>query len=235
MIEKNDDVHAETGAAAEHDRRRGLQGRLTDAILTGALAPGERVDERWLAAALGAEATEVRRALAALADAGLIAVRRDGSRRVTALDGDRARDVVAMFGDVWIGAVRHTMARLDADDLAYLAELVDDVALAVRMRDGSAFGVGLRALAIAFARIEGNADRAELLGSLGALLECVARRAGSVFDWPDVRSAVARLAVALPSRDATAMRAALIALFDDVLPGIVDRAVTPARPLAAAS
>ncbi|WP_336502636.1 GntR family transcriptional regulator [Microbacterium paraoxydans] len=234
MIEKKDDVRAGS-AAAGGDRHRGLQDRLTDAIVSGALAPGTRLDERDLAAALSAGAAEVLRALDGLAAVGLIAVRRDGTRWVTAFDGDRARDVVALFGDVWIGSVRRTMALLHADDLAYLDELVEDVALAVRGRDGSAFGGGLRALAVAFARIEGNAERAELVGSLGTLLACIARRAGSVFDWSDVRAAVARIAVVLPGRDAAAMRTALIALFDDVLPGIVDRAVAPARPLAAAS
>lgn len=234
MIEKKNDVHAGSGAPAG-DRHGGLQGRLTDAVVSGALAPGTRVDERGLAAAFGAGPAEVRRALDGLAAAGLIAVRRDGTRWVTALDGDRARDVVALFGDVWIGSVRRTMALLRTDDLAYLDELVDDVALAVRWRDGSAFGGGLRALAVAFARIEGNTERAELVGSLGTLLECVARRAGSIFDWSDVRTSVARIAVVLAERDATAMRTALMDLFDDVLPGIVDRAVTPALPLAAAS
>lgn len=234
MIEKKNDVHAGSGAPAG-DRHGGLQGRLTDGIVSGALAPGTRVDERGLAAAFGAGPAEVLRALDGLAAAGLIAVRRDGTRWVTALDGDRARDVVALFGDVWIGSVRRTMALLRTDDLAYLDELVDDVALAVRWRDGSAFGGGLRALAVAFARIEGNTERAELVGSLGTLLECVARRAGSVFDWSDVRTSVARIAVVLAERDATAMRTALMDLFDDVLPGIVDRAVTPALPLAAAS
>lgn len=235
MIEKKDDARAVSGTAAGGDRHGGLQGRLTDAIVSGALAPGTRVDERGLAAALGAAPADVLRALDGLAAVGLIAVRRDGTRWVTAFDGDRARDVVALFGDVWIGSVRRTMAVLHADDLDYLDELVEDVALAVRWRDGSAFGDGLRALAVAFAWIEGNAERAELVGSLGTLLACVARRAGSVFDWSDVRAAVVRIAVVLPGRDAAAMRTALIALFDDVLPGIVDRAVAPAHPLAAAS
>lgn len=235
MIEKKDDVRAGSATSVAGDRHRSLQDRLTDAIVSGALAPGTRLDERDLAVALDARPAEVLRALDRLAAVGLVAVRRDGTRWVTALDGDRARDVVALFGDVWIGSVRRTMTVLHADDLAYLDELVDDVALAVRWRDGAAFGGGLRALAVAFARIEGNTERAEMVGNLGTLLACVARRAGSVFDWTDVRAAVARIAVVLPGRDAAAMRAALMTLFDDVLPGIVDRAVAPTRPLAAAS
>ena len=235
MIGMGDDARAGSGSSGGEVVRGGMQGRLTDRILAGEIAPGVPLRDARLAAAFGAQAAEVRRALDGLAAVGLVTLRRDGSRQVTPFDGDRARDVVAMFGDVWIGAVRHTMALLDADDLAYLDELVDDVALAVRARDVAEFGAALRALAVAFARIEGNTERAEMLGSQGTVLECVVRRAGSAFVWAEVHTAVTRIAHALSERDAAAMRAALIALFDEVLPGIVDRAVTPPLPLAAAS
>lgn len=234
MIDTNDDTRACSGASGDANAHRVLQSRLADAILTGELAPAARLDDARLAAAFGAARPEVRRALDGLAAAGLIAVRRDGTRSVTVLDGDRARDVVAMFGDVWIGSVRHAMSLLHADDVAYLQELMDDVTLAVGARDVAAFAAAVRVFAVAFARIEGNTERAELLASLGALLGCITRRAGGSFDWSDVSAAVARIAAVLPDRDAAAMRAALIALFDDVLPSIVDHAVAQARPLAAA-
>ncbi|WP_101847838.1 GntR family transcriptional regulator [Zhihengliuella sp. ISTPL4] len=234
MIEKKDDVRAGMGESGHEESHGSAQGRLTEAILSGALAPGTRLDERRLADVLDVGAAEIHRALGALAAAGLIAVRRDGTHWVTALDGDRVRDAVAMFGDVWIGSVRHTMATLHEDDLAYLSELVDDVARAVRLRAPSGFGTGLRALAVAFARIEGNTERAELLASLGTLLECFTRRAGAAFDWSSVRFAVARIGRVLPARDAVSMRTALIDLFDEVLPEIVDRAVAQSRPLVAA-
>lgn len=232
MIEKD---FTFAGSATPGATRCGLQDRLTEAILSGTLPAGMVLDDARLATAFGAGVGDIRRAVDALTAAGLVAVRRDGRRRVTTFDGDRARDVVALFGDVWIGSIRHTMTMIHEDDVVYLAELVDDVDLAVRALDVAAFTAGVRALAIAFARIEGNTDRAELLASLGALLGCFARRVGGAFDWTDVRAAVAGIARVLPARDACAMRAAVITLFDDVLPGVVDRAVSQARPLAAAS
>lgn len=235
MIGTGEGAGARSAASVRAGTHLGMQAWLTERIIAGEIAPGSRLYDARLATAFGADTAEVRRALDGLAAVGLVAVRRDGTRRVTAFEEDRARDVVAMFGDVWIGSVRHAMTLLRTDDLAYLGELVDDVTSAVRTRDVAEFGAALRALAVAFARIEGNTERAEMLGSLGVLLERVARRAGSVFEWVEVRAAIVRIAHDLSARDAAALRAALIALFDEVLPAIVDRAVARSRPLAVAS
>ncbi len=137
--------------------------RLRDAIVDGELRPGERIRDYELAADLGTSKTPVRHALARLAEGGLVEMQRNRYTRVAPLDLDRIRDAIALFGDIWIGSVRHAMPLIQADDVAYLVDLTEDMSAAVVDHDVVEFGGALRAIVTGFARIEGNTTRVTVI------------------------------------------------------------------------
>lgn len=198
--------------------------RLREAIVSGELQPGERIRDYELAEKLGISKTPVRHALARLAELGLVEMQRNRYTRVAPLDLDRIRDAVALFGDIWIGSVRHAMPLLQADDVAYLVELMDDLSAAVRGHDVAALNGSLRAAAVGFARIEGNSTRVTMIELLSPQIRRVAQHVGDAFDWPATEEASVGIREAIRQRDAAATREAIIVLFDDVLRNVIDRA-----------
>ena len=139
-------------------------------------------------------------------------------------DLDRVRDAIALFGDVWIGSVRHAMPLLAADDVTYLVDLAEDLSDAAADRDASAFGFALRAIAAGFARIEGNVMRVAVIDILGPQIGRIARHARGARDWDESRSCADAIGDAVRERDAALTRAAIVTLVDDVLPRIIDHA-----------
>ncbi|MDZ4044736.1 MAG: GntR family transcriptional regulator [Rhodoglobus sp.] len=94
--------------------------RLQDAIISGELPPGERLRDYDLAERLGTSKTPIRHALDRLADHGLVEMQRNRYTRVAPIDLERVRNAVDLFGDIWIGSLRHAKAVIEADDLAHL-------------------------------------------------------------------------------------------------------------------
>lgn len=203
--------------------------RLRDAIVDGELRPGERLRDGELAESLGTSPMPVRHALVRLAEQGLVEMHRNGATRVAPPDLDQIRDAIALFGDSWIGSVRHAMPLLQEDDVAYLVELTDDMSAAGRARDVLAYGVALRAIAIGFARLEGNALRESVIELLGPQIRRFTQRSAGSFDWTANERSTREIREAIVRRDAVQTRAALVILFDDVLPGVVDRTASRAR------
>ena len=197
--------------------------RLRDAIVNGELRPGERIRDYELAADLGTSKTPVRHALARLAEGGLVEMQRNRFTRVAPLDLDQIRDAIALFGDIWIGSVRHAMPLIQADDVTYLVDLTEDMSSAVLDQDVVEFGGALRAIAIGFARIEGNATRVTVIEFLGPQIRRFSQHARGAFEWAAVEESIAAIREAIRERDAAGTRVALVTLFDSVLPGIIDR------------
>ena len=198
--------------------------RVRDAIVSGELRPGERLRDYELAESLGTSKTPVRHALARLAEQGLVEMQRNRFTRVAPLDLDRIRDAIALFGDIWIGSVRHAMPLVQPDDVTYLVDLTEDISDAVRECDVAAFGGALRAIAVGFARLEGNSTRVRVLELLGPQIRRFTQHARGSFDWIAAEESTVEIRGALRERDAVQTRAAIVALFDDVLPRIIDRA-----------
>lgn len=198
--------------------------RIREAIVTGELRPGERIRDYELAEDLGTSKAPIRHALGRLAEEGLIEMQRNRFTRVAPLDPDRIRDALAVYGDIWKGSVRHAMPVIQADDITYLVDLTDDMAVAVRERDVAALGGALRAIAVGFARIEGNGIRVSTIEVLAPQIRRFTPHAQGAFDWVASERATIDLREAVMQRDADQARAAIMALFDDVLPGVVDRA-----------
>ncbi|MFF1540583.1 GntR family transcriptional regulator [Microbacterium sp. NPDC058269] len=198
--------------------------RLQDAIISGELRPGERLRDYELAERLGTSKTPIRHALDRLADHGLVEMQRNRYTRVAPIDLDQVRNAVDLFGDIWIGSVRHVMPLIQDDDIAYLTELSDEMSSSVMARDVAGFGIALRAAATGFARIEGNASRAGIIERLGPQIRRFSQHSRDAFDWEVVGAFVASLRQAILERDAVKTRAVLVTFFDEVLPAIIDRA-----------
>lgn len=199
--------------------------RLREAIVTGELRPGERLRDAEIADDLGASKAPIRHALTRLAAEGLVEMQRNRSTRVAPLDPDRIRDAIAVFGDIWKGSVRHAMPVIQADDVAYLVDLTDDMSAAALARDALAYGGALRGIALGFARIEGNSTRVSAIEILGPQIRRFTQHARGSFDWGASETVTAVLRDAIVRRDAVQARATIMTLFDEVLPGVIDRAV----------
>ena len=203
--------------------------RLQDAIINGELRPGERLRDYELAERLGTSKTPIRHALDRLADHGLVEMQRNRYTRVAPIDLDRVRNAVDLFGDIWIGSVRHVMPVLQDDDIIYLTDLADDLSKSIEAHDMAGFGTALRGMAIGFARIEGNAARVSVIEVLGPQIRRFGQHSRDAFDWDASASAVAGIREAIEQRDESTTSAVLVALFDEVLPAAIDRAAAQER------
>lgn len=90
---------------------------LRDAIVTGELAPGQRLRDQQLAAQLGVSRTPVREALQRLDDEGLVETLPRAQTRVAPLDAQAARDAFPVVAALHALAARNGVARLTVGDI----------------------------------------------------------------------------------------------------------------------
>ena len=109
--------------------------RLREAILSGALAPGDllRIDE--LAGQLALSRTPVREALARLRDEGLVQTRPRSGTRVSPLRLSEARQALAVISPMHELAVRSAVPRLEKRHVAQLAQAARRFEEAVKAGD----------------------------------------------------------------------------------------------------
>lgn len=108
--------------------RERVYGALRDAIVTGELAPGQRLRDQLLAAQLGVSRTPVREALQRLEDEGLVQTSPRALTRVAPLDAQAAREAFPVVAALHALAARHGAARLTASDLAEMRAANDALA-----------------------------------------------------------------------------------------------------------
>jgi DNA-binding GntR family transcriptional regulator len=92
--------------------------RIREAIVTGALAPGEVVKDADLAARLGLSVAPVRTALARLADEGLVESKPQSRTRVTPLVLAQVRDAAVVVRAMHEVAAREAAGRVTGEDVA---------------------------------------------------------------------------------------------------------------------
>lgn len=123
----------------EHTRAERLAGEIADAILSGDLAPGARLDEQSLADRFQVSRTPVREALRQLGSSGLIEIR---PRRGAAVATVSPAQLETLF--VAMGEIEATCARLSAMSMSpierrRLGALHDRMGELVAAQDGEAY------------------------------------------------------------------------------------------------
>jgi DNA-binding GntR family transcriptional regulator len=93
-----------------------LRRRLADEIITGRLAPGERLDERELAARFGASRTPVREALRQLAAIGLAELRPHRGVIVARPNDDHLAETFELMADLESLCTRYAATRMSAPE-----------------------------------------------------------------------------------------------------------------------
>ncbi|WP_262852303.1 GntR family transcriptional regulator [Mumia quercus] len=96
--------------------------RLRDAIVDGALAPGEQLRDADLAERLGVSRTPVREALLRLAEAGLVVARPGRSTTVSSLHAQDINDARVVVAAMHAAAVREAIDRFTPFDLEEMRE-----------------------------------------------------------------------------------------------------------------
>src|SRR6218665_2377135 len=109
-----------------------------NAIVEGTLEPGEKVNDKELAAALGISRTPVREALQRLTWVGLVEVAPSRYTRGTEITDEMGRSTLEHIGMQTGGALRLAMGRMDADELVEAVGILDRLIAATDAEDGEA-------------------------------------------------------------------------------------------------
>jgi len=109
-----------------------------NAIVEGTLEPGEKVNDKELAAALGISRTPVREALQRLTWVGLVEVAPSRYTRVTEITDEMVSSTLEYMGMQASVALQLAMRRMDADELAESVGLLDRVIAATEADDAEA-------------------------------------------------------------------------------------------------
>jgi DNA-binding GntR family transcriptional regulator len=110
---------------------------LQKAILTGALAPTERIRDQELALRLGVSRTPVREALQRLEDEGLVETAPRASTRVAPLDATAARQAYPVVAALYALATRLAAPSITMTDLAALREANETLARMIASPDSA--------------------------------------------------------------------------------------------------
>ncbi|MGH1524400.1 GntR family transcriptional regulator [Leifsonia sp. L25] len=115
--------------------RERVYAQLKEAILSGVLLPGERLDEAELRGWLGVSGTPIRQALHTLSLEGLVDTAPQSHSAVIAPRPEEALDTLQTIGVLVTGATILTLPHLIAEDRTRLAALARDVTAQHRRGD----------------------------------------------------------------------------------------------------
>jgi DNA-binding GntR family transcriptional regulator len=132
--ERDSAVRDGQNVAVVHDR-------LRDAILAGEIPAGEATSQNALARELGAGRTPIREALRLLQREGLVVSEPNRRVRIAELSASDAEELYILRISLEAVAVRITVPRLTADDIAELEGLMAQMDFYMRRKNG----IGLRA------------------------------------------------------------------------------------------
>lgn len=111
---------------------------LRDAIVSGALGPGQLIRDADLAAQVGLSRTPVREALARLVDEGLVESKPNAYTRVTPLNRRDCEEAFVMLRALHVLAVREAMPRMTTHDVARMRAANAAFAAALDAEDADA-------------------------------------------------------------------------------------------------
>jgi DNA-binding GntR family transcriptional regulator len=116
-----------------------IQEQVRTMIHTGALRPGERVNENALAAQLGVGRNSAREALRALEQVGLVRIVPNRGAEVRKVSLEEALDLYDVRAGIAHTAGRLAAMRLDAGDEAEIQRLLKGMEAALAARDGGKY------------------------------------------------------------------------------------------------
>ena len=122
-------------SAASLTLRQAVVERLRDAIILGALKPGELLRETALAARMSVSATPIREALGDLAAEGLVEIEARRLKRVTPIDRKAMADLFLVQGELWRLGYVWGMPKIGRAEVAQLAAAVERYRTAVAADD----------------------------------------------------------------------------------------------------
>jgi len=185
--------------------------RIEAAIMDGTLEPGERLRDSDLVEWLGISRTPIRHALDRLAEQGLIEMERNRYTRVAAFDISGVLESVHVAGDLWAGAALRGIPKWDADDDELIGDIQAELVEAATADETVRFITVFGHLAVAFARIEGNAVRIRTLGNVLPQVRRLGRKLHGRLDPQVVAQFTRELSAATAQRDGRAA----VTLIDD--------------------
>ena len=143
-----------------------VQREVERLILTGALAPGERINEQHLAARLQVSRGPVREALRGLEKARLVEARVNRGVYVSEISVEQALEISEMRGLITGYACARLAAASTAEQRAHLATLIDDMTAAIEAGDAKAYYDHNLAFHDALMDYAGNARAKEIYDAL---------------------------------------------------------------------
>lgn len=148
---------------------------VRDAIVTGELAPDERIRDLDLAARLGVSRTPVREALQRLEDEGLVVTSPRAATRVTPVDARAARESFPVAATLHALATRSAVPHLTGADLATMRAANADLAAHIAVLDADTILQAIAADDAFHGVLLAAADNRELTSALARLMPKVRR------------------------------------------------------------
>ncbi len=225
-----------------------IAANIGDRIISGALAPGERIIEQDLAGEFAVSRGPVRDAIRVLEREGLVTVLPRRGAIVTELSADEVEDIFEVRAGLLGVVARKVAMTQDPDLLAVLRAGVERLGRLAKMKDDQgAYAETVYRLSILSARSCGNARLAHMLFSLSLQtlrysklsLKSMARRQQSQRIWRDAFDALLRGDVAgyvdLARRRVEESGAEAVRLLTPATPHQIRRAKTSGRRTESAS
>jgi DNA-binding GntR family transcriptional regulator len=192
--------------------------RLLDAIVGGDLLPGEQLYDAEIERWVGVSRTPVREALNQLATMGLVEILPQRRTRVTPIDPERLRRLIATVGILIAGVVRDATPLLTDDDREQLRTAAEgDAATVVRT------GLSADGFAGVFVRRLDNGTIARLLKRHLPEVQRALNAVQSEAALEKARASIKTVADAAVAGKADKAARAAVDLFDKTLPAIADQ------------
>jgi DNA-binding GntR family transcriptional regulator len=138
-----------------------LRDEIENAIATGALRPGERLDEASLAARFGVSRTPLREALTHLAASGFVEIRPHRGAYVVAIGPSRLAEMFETMGEIEAACARHAARRLTPGARIALGDAHEACRAAAEAADPDAYYYANERFHFALYDASGNAFLAE--------------------------------------------------------------------------
>lgn len=142
--------------------RHVVHDRISDAIMSGELKPGELLDDKALGEWLQVSRTPIRDALNELARAGLVEMAPNRYTRVASSSTEEALDALRALGVLLSGVARLAVAQLPRAATKNLSRILDRAIAACRTGDGITFSQAMLEAAKQYARHCGNQALAKI-------------------------------------------------------------------------